>query len=198
VRSGTAGWRWGDSADPVAVRLLYGQEREAVARARSGVTPRGWRERLEFEMLTATAQVLVTRSVVIDDAVRAADNAQLIILGAGLDARAWRMPELAGVDVFEVDRPASQQDKRERVDGLEPAARSVSYVPVEFGRDALGPALARAGHRDAVSTTGWRRSAAAPCVGIAGSPAGRIRSSTSGMSQPGRRSRCISYLPRAA
>ena len=143
----------GRFSDPVAVRLLHGNEREAVTRARSGVAPNGWRDRMEYEMLTATAAVVVTRTVVIDDAVRAAASPQLVILGAGLDGRAWRMPELADIDVFEVDRPASQRDKRDRAEGLEPAARSVSYVPVEFGRDALGPALATAEHRDAVPTT---------------------------------------------
>jgi len=143
----------GRFSDPVAVRLLAGDEREAVARARSGAAPSGWRDRMEYEMLTATAAVLVTRSVVIDDAIRTAANPQLVILGAGLDGRAWRMAELAGVEVFEVDRPASQRDKCDRVAGLEPQARSVSYVPVEFGRDALGPALSTAGHQDEVPTT---------------------------------------------
>ena len=143
----------GRFSDSVALRLLRGEEREAVARARTGVPPTGWRDRMEYEMLTATAQVVVTRSVVIDDAVRAAANPQLVILGAGLDGRAWRMPKLADVDVFEVDRPASQRDKRDRVEGLEPVARSVRYVPVEFGRDALAPALATAGYQDAVPTT---------------------------------------------
>lgn len=121
--------------------------------ARTESAPSGWRDRLGYEMLTATATVLVTRTVVIDDAVRAARNSQLVVLGAGLDARAWRMTELSDVAVFEVDHPASQQDKRERADGLEPVAKSLTYVPVDFGRDALGAALAGAGHDSAVATT---------------------------------------------
>ena len=35
-----------------------------------------------------------------------------VILGAGYDARAHRMPELTGVDVFEVDLPSTQARKR--------------------------------------------------------------------------------------
>src|SRR5262249_23949664 len=143
----------GRFSDPAAVRLLAGEEREAVARARSGVAPSGWRDRMEDEMLTATTAVLVTRSGVIDDAIRTATNPQRVLLGAGLDGRAWRMAELSGVEVFDVDRPASQRDKRDRVAGLEAQARSVSYVPVEFGRGALGPALATAGYQDEVPTT---------------------------------------------
>ncbi|WP_067683170.1 class I SAM-dependent methyltransferase [Nocardia miyunensis] len=143
----------GRFADPVAVRLLRDDERAEVELARSGSAPSGWRARMRHEMLNATAAVLVTRTVVIDDAVREAGNPQLVVLGAGLDARAWRMPELAGTTVFEVDHPASQGDKRERAEGLEPVAKSLTFVPVDFGRDALGPALAAAGHDPAAATT---------------------------------------------
>ncbi|MGV9676857.1 class I SAM-dependent methyltransferase [Nocardia sp. NPDC003482] len=143
----------GRFADPVAVRLLRPDERAAVDRARAGEQPRGWRERMEYELLGGTAGVLAVRTVVIDDAVRAQGNSQLVLLGAGLDARAWRMSELAEVDVFEVDHPASQADKRDRVDGLTPVARSLTHVAVEFGRDALDSALRSAGFRDALPTT---------------------------------------------
>ncbi|WP_067889754.1 class I SAM-dependent methyltransferase [Nocardia vaccinii] len=140
-------------ADPVAAQLLREDERADVELARSGNAPSGWRARMRYEMLNATAAVLVTRTVVIDDAVRAAGNPQLVVLGAGLDARAWRMPELGEAAVFEVDHPASQGDKRERAEGLEPVAKSLSYVPVDFARDALGSALAAGGHDPAAATT---------------------------------------------
>lgn len=143
----------GRFADPVAAQLLRDDERAEVQLARSGKAPSGWRARMRHEMLNATAAVLVTRTVAIDDAVREAGNPQLVLLGAGLDARAWRMPELAAVAVFEVDHPASQRDKRERAEGLEPVAKSLTYVPVDFGRDSLGSALAAAGHDPAAPTT---------------------------------------------
>jgi methyltransferase (TIGR00027 family) len=74
-----------------------------------------------------------------------------VILGAGLDSRAWRMPELAGVAVFEVDQPASQQDKRNRAADL--SGDPPTFVPVDFGRDRLGEALSAAGHRAEAATT---------------------------------------------
>jgi len=95
------------------------------------------------------------RTRAIDDAVRAgidAGAAQLVILGAGLDARAWRMPELAGAVVFEVDHPSTQAYKRARIGARAPAARDVRFVAVDFSRDALGDALARAGHETAART----------------------------------------------
>jgi methyltransferase (TIGR00027 family) len=143
----------GRFADPAAIQLLHEEEREPVGRVRTGAVPRGWRERLQYEMLQGTAAVLVTRTVAIDEAVREVGNPQLVILGAGLDGRAWRLSELASTAVFEVDHPASQADKRDRVGDLTPVAKSVTFVPVNFGQDDLGAALAAAGHRAAEPTT---------------------------------------------
>ncbi|HEY4331259.1 MAG TPA: SAM-dependent methyltransferase, partial [Ilumatobacteraceae bacterium] len=77
----------------------------------------------------------------------------LVIVGAGLDGRAWRMADLAAVDVFEVDHPASQADKRARVGGLSPTARSISFVPIDLARESLTAALRSAGHDPGVATT---------------------------------------------
>jgi len=141
----------GRFADPAAMALLRPDERETVQWARDGAVPRQWRQRVDYETVRASAELIVPRTVAIDDAVRAHPSPQLVILGAGLDGRAWRMPELAGVRVFEVDQPASQQDKRDRaadLDGTPPI-----FVPVDFGRDRLGEALAVAGHRADRATT---------------------------------------------
>lgn len=140
--------------DPTAMRLLREDERGPVLRARSGIAPKAWRDRIEFEMLRANAEVMVPRTVAIDDAVSERPAAQVVVLGAGLDGRAWRMRGLATVDVFEVDHPASQRDKRDRVGELQPLARSLRFVPVDFTGDDLDGALAAAGH-DASAATTW-------------------------------------------
>jgi methyltransferase (TIGR00027 family) len=80
----------------------------------------------------------VTRSV--------APATQLVLLGAGLDARAYRLPSLAETTVFEIDHPATQAEKRLRTERLEPLARRVVHVAVDFTRHALGERLADAGH----------------------------------------------------
>jgi methyltransferase (TIGR00027 family) len=110
-----------------------------------------------LEMARVMADMIALRTVAIDTAVRdaiAAGATQLVILGAGYDGRAWRLPELAGVKVFEVDHPATQGDKRARVAELPPASGIVTFVPVNFEREALGDALERAGH-DRSSPTCW-------------------------------------------
>jgi methyltransferase (TIGR00027 family) len=143
----------GRFADPLAMALLRDEERVPVQRVRDGEPPKGWSERIEFEMVRACAQIIVPRTVAIDDAVRGRPAPQMVILGAGLDDRAWRMVELAGTEVFEVDHPASQRDKRSRVGDREPATAALEFVPVDLSRNGLDAALAAAGHRTEVATT---------------------------------------------
>jgi methyltransferase (TIGR00027 family) len=143
----------GRYADPVATTMLREEERVPVDQVRAGTPPAGWVQRVDYEAVRACAEVMVPRTVAIDAAVRARPAPQLVILGAGLDARAWRMQELAGVDVFEVDHPASQHEKRDRIGGEVPVARSLRYVPVDFTRDRLDAALAEAGHQPSAATT---------------------------------------------
>jgi len=103
------------------------------------------------------ADLIALRTTAIDTAVRdaiAGGATQLVILGAGYDGRAWRLNELAGVKVFEVDHPATQGEKRARVAELPPAPGNVSFVPIDFEREALGTVLDRAGH-DRSSPTCW-------------------------------------------
>ena len=74
------------------------------------------------------ADVIGLRTVAIDATGRAAiaDGAtQLVILGAGYDGRAWRMSELAGVRVFEVDHPATQRRSRSSLDSKVASLRQV-------------------------------------------------------------------------
>lgn len=97
---------------------------------------------------------IVGRTNAIDDVVREQRSPQLVILGAGLDARAHRMPELAGTTVFEVDHPSTQAYKRSRAVAFPIAARAVRYVPVDFERDDLGESLAASGH-DVHAPTTW-------------------------------------------
>jgi methyltransferase (TIGR00027 family) len=72
---------------------------------------------------------------------------QLVLLGAGLDTRAYRMPVLAGIPVYEVDHPATQAYKQRRAAPLAPLARSVTFVPVDFESDSLAERLSRTGFR---------------------------------------------------
>jgi methyltransferase (TIGR00027 family) len=71
---------------------------------------------------------------------------QLVILGAGLDARAWRLPALRDATVFEVDHPATQRYKRRRVAGRTPPA-DIRYVAVDFESESFSERLQSEGFR---------------------------------------------------
>lgn len=156
----------GQFSDPVAVRLLREAERTTVDQVRAGTPPQGWQARVTYESVRACAEVVVPRTVAIDDALRARVTGQLVILGAGLDTRAWRLAELARTDVWEVDHPASQQDKRARLtqrgpeenphpdSELRAVARAVRFTPVDFAVADLGAALDADGH-DPTAPTTW-------------------------------------------
>jgi methyltransferase (TIGR00027 family) len=85
---------------------------------------------------------LVARYRYIDDYLQECLNAgihQLVILGAGLDSRAYRFTRLKDhVKVFEVDHPATQQvklNKLRKIFGQIP--QNVTYVPVDFNSETL-------------------------------------------------------------
>jgi methyltransferase (TIGR00027 family) len=74
------------------------------------------------------------RTRVIDDQLRAwlaRGGRQLVVLGAGYDCRALRLPELAVARVFEVDHPATQAHKRAVLARLG-ATSPASYVTWDF------------------------------------------------------------------
>lgn len=81
----------------------------------------------------------------------AAGARRLVILGAGLDTRAHRLADLADVDVWEVDHPATQAWKRRVAADLPVVARSLRYVPVDFEHQTLAAALVG----EAPALTAW-------------------------------------------
>jgi methyltransferase (TIGR00027 family) len=69
---------------------------------------------------------------------------QIIVGAAGYDGRAFRYAR-SGVRWFEVDQPATQRDKRERLERLGIAARHVRFVEADFTSDPVAERLTAAG-----------------------------------------------------
>jgi methyltransferase (TIGR00027 family) len=139
--------------DPTARIFLNEKGKQSLAKiehaAREGKPSR------RLEMARVMADLIALRTAAIDGAVRdaiAASATQLVILGAGYDGRAWRMSELAGVKVFEVDHPATQGDKRTHLAELPPATGIVAFVSMDFERESLDTVLERAGHNRSLPT----------------------------------------------
>jgi methyltransferase (TIGR00027 family) len=120
--------------DPWALRLA-GPEGEALSRR--------WDEHSPSMELW-----MGLRTRYLDDCVnRALDRGvrQVVILGAGLDTRAARLAR-EGVRFFEVDQPASQADKRERLSRFADYPHgAATFVPCDFERDDFLALLVSAG-----------------------------------------------------
>ena len=91
---------------------------------------------------------VVARTRLIDDwlsdAVR--DEAdQVVMLGAGLDTRAWRLQALARTIVYEVDHPSTSVAKQQRLARWHADLRRVRFVQVDFDRQSLPERLADSG-----------------------------------------------------
>lgn len=82
---------------------------------------------------------------------------QVVLLGAGLDARAYRLAELADCTVFEVDHPASQAYKLRKVGGElhsespapapQPLCAKLVHVAVDFSEERFDEKLREAGFK---------------------------------------------------
>jgi methyltransferase (TIGR00027 family) len=142
-----------DFHDPTA-RVFLNEKGKRSLEKIERATREGKRS-IRLEMARGMADIIGLRTVAIDEAVResiARGARQLVILGAGYDGRAWRMKELAGVTVFEVDHPATQGEKHAHLGELPPAMGPVSFVATDFERESLDAVLERAGHDRSLPT----------------------------------------------
>ena len=101
------------------------------------------------------------RTKLLDDAVRNfvdMGGRQVVLLGAGFDCRALRMPELEGSVVYEVDHPATQEHKLSTLAklGAQSPARYVTWDFETRAMDELPEGLVDAGHEaDQPTLTIW-------------------------------------------
>jgi methyltransferase (TIGR00027 family) len=130
-------------ADPYAERFLRPAGRLLLLLARLQPVRLGIHRILDYKWPGARTSA-VARTRFADDLLRDAlrnGARQVLILGAGFDTRAYRLPEIATARVFEVDHPLTQAAKI-RVIG-QPAAQPgvVTHVSVDLTRQTLDGAL---------------------------------------------------------
>jgi methyltransferase (TIGR00027 family) len=78
---------------------------------------------------------------------------QLVVLGAGLDTYAYRGALRDRVRVFEVDHPATQIWKRQRLaEAAIPLPACLTFAPIDFERETLAGGLEAAGFDPAQPT----------------------------------------------
>jgi methyltransferase (TIGR00027 family) len=91
----------------------------------------------------------VARTRLIDDWIDEAvilGAQQVVLLGTGFDCRALRLPSLAKISTFELDRLQLLEEKRKRLgDSVVAAHPHLHYVPVDFLQDDVGARLSASG-----------------------------------------------------
>ena len=99
---------------------------------------------------------VVGRERYVDDVVRAALDEgaeQIVLLGAGFDTRAYRVPGIERTRVFEVDQAATQSLKIQRLErALGSVPGRVRFVDVDFNEPSLGERLRAAGYDETSRT----------------------------------------------
>jgi methyltransferase (TIGR00027 family) len=126
--------------DPLALRII-GAQAEAAVRARAG---RG-------AMASFRPFVAVRSRYAEDELARAVQRGvrQYVVLGAGLDTFAYRSPYPGSrLRVFEVDHPATQVWKRDRLQEAGIAIpESLAFAAIDFEKQTLADGLRQAGFK---------------------------------------------------
>ncbi|HVY94623.1 MAG TPA: class I SAM-dependent methyltransferase [Bryobacteraceae bacterium] len=125
--------------DPFAMRII-GADAAAATEAKA-----------EGKVSSAFRAFMAVRSRYAEDELRSAVERgvrQYVVLGAGLDTFAWRNP-WAELRVFEVDFPATQHWKKQRVTNVGMGIpESLTFAPVDFESQTLADGLRAAGFRE--------------------------------------------------
>lgn len=108
-------------------------------------------EAMQDVEVVGIVRAMLIRTRFIDEALEraiASGATQVAILGAGFDSHAYRCERLlARVKVFEIDRPATQALKRQRVqEVLGDPPSNLTYVPIDFQHESLPDVLHRHGY----------------------------------------------------
>jgi methyltransferase (TIGR00027 family) len=130
--------------DPLALKILGADAERVVEEARKDESKQGMR--MFIALRTRLAEDALAAAV--EDGTR-----QLVVLGAGLDTFAYRSPYGDRVRVFEVDFPATQAWKRERLMETGIAVPDwLRFAPVDFEQETLAEGLASAGFDTSLPT----------------------------------------------
>ena len=107
-------------------------------------------EALKYLVNTQIAPTPLARAAFCEDALTTSTQTgpqQYVILGAGLDTFAFREQEfMKKYDVFEVDHPLTQEDKKNRIEREGwTVPEKLHFVPIDFTKDSIGEKLIEAG-----------------------------------------------------
>jgi hypothetical protein len=118
---------------PLGLRLVSGPI--LLAHCVTGYVPRAFR--YPFEGDIPMQYEASARIAFFDNAVdrHLADISQFVILGAGFDTHAYRLPKYTPIRSFEVDAPKTQAIKRETLEKVGIDSAGITFVAADFEKD---------------------------------------------------------------
>jgi methyltransferase (TIGR00027 family) len=154
---------WGDRLVPESARDRFRldvlERMDARSRRNALAAPDSILD-ISFRHSPAYSNV-ITRSRYTEDALKAAVDSgirQYILIGAGFDSFILRRPAFAAdLDIFEIDHPATQQLKRQRISELGISLPdSVHFIAADLSTESLAEALSRSAFKaDQLSFFSW-------------------------------------------
>lgn len=143
---------WGDRLVPEVARDIIRQRARSAAAADQGTAADTDADADAFVEAwlrgSAAYATVITRSRYAEDALHssvARGFTQYVLVGAGFDSYALRTPpESAHVNIYEVDHPATQSLKRQRIRACNLSVRdSVHFLAADLSCESLGSVLAK-------------------------------------------------------
>ena len=134
--------------DPYARPLVY------TLMNKVAITLSSWiiNSSLYGRMAPGAVEFIIARERYIDDYLKnSLDDGldQVVILGAGFDTRAYRIPGIEKTHVFEIDHPATQAVKLEKLhEVIHTLPSHVTFVPVDFDTQSLDQRLLTNGYNE--------------------------------------------------
>jgi methyltransferase (TIGR00027 family) len=154
---------WGDRLVPDAARDMFRQaalaRMDAAARSKALASPDATVD--EALLRSVAYPSVITRTRFTEDALQLAVGRgirQYVLIGAGFDSFALRRPAFAvDLEIFEIDVPATQTLKIERIEACGMALPdSVHFIAADLSRETVAAALARSAFRaDELTFFSW-------------------------------------------
>lgn len=156
--AGVAGFRAIEAQKPESERLFYDPYAHIFVPGGIAWPLSKWviDSGLYERMAPGAAAYILLRERAIDDFLEAQLSTgikQVVILGAGYDMRALRIPGIDKIRVFEVDEPATQNRKKALLKKvIDPVPPFIKFVPVNFNTQSLGENLSKEGYDEHAKT----------------------------------------------
>ena len=147
-----------ESQKPAGERICYDPFARALIPGGISFTLSKWviESGLYDRMAPGATAFVIARERYIDDYLifeLAEGLDQVVILGAGFDTRAYRIPGIEKTRVFEIDHPDTQTEKLKRIKkAINPLPVNITFVPIDFNTQTLEECLHNNGYDEKAKT----------------------------------------------